>query len=82
MNETLYYLCHMPDPSMKQTLCVMLDTDDKTTDWDDIATGKFFINGQHSVGASLKMQAMGLLDKIEKSFLKWNCFIVWLNDKN
>jgi hypothetical protein len=30
----------------------------------------------------MKMQATGLLDKIVKPFLKWNCFIVWSKDKN
>jgi hypothetical protein len=29
MNKTLHYLCHMLDPSMKQTLCVMPDTEEK-----------------------------------------------------
>jgi hypothetical protein len=56
MNETLHYLVHMPDPSVKQILCIMPDMEEKPTDWDDIANGKFFIiNGQHSVGVSLKM---------------------------
>jgi hypothetical protein len=36
MNETLHYLIHMLDPFVKQTLCVMPDTEDKPTDWDDI----------------------------------------------
>jgi hypothetical protein len=43
MNETLYYLCHMPNPSTKQTLCVMPDTEEKPTDWDSIVNGTFFI---------------------------------------
>jgi hypothetical protein len=43
MNETLHYLCHMPDPSTKQTLYVMPDTEEKPTDWDSIANGTFFI---------------------------------------
>jgi hypothetical protein len=61
----------MPYPSVKQILCVMPDTEEKPIDWDDIANGKFFIiTGQLSVGASLKMQATGLLDKIVKLFLK------------
>jgi hypothetical protein len=83
MNETLHYLIHMPDPYVRQNLCVMPDTEEKPTNWDDIANGKFFIiNGQHSVGASLKMQATRLPDKIVKPFLKWNCFIIWSKDKN
>jgi hypothetical protein len=32
MNETLHYLCHMPDPSTKQILCVMPNTKEKPTD--------------------------------------------------
>jgi hypothetical protein len=43
MNKTLHYLVHMPDPSNKQTLCVMPNTEEKPIDWDDIANGKFFI---------------------------------------
>lgn len=71
MNEMLHYLVHMLDPSIKYTLCIMLDTKEKRTNWDDIANGKFFIiNGQHSIGASLKMQATGLPNKIVKPFLK------------
>jgi hypothetical protein len=61
----------------------MLDMEEKPIDWDDITNGKLYIiNGQHSVGASLNMQATGLPNKIMKPFLKWNCFIVWLKDKN
>jgi hypothetical protein len=83
MNEMLHYLCHMPDPSTKQILFVMPDTEEKPTDWDSITNGTFFIiNGQHSVGASQKMLASDLLDEIVKPFLKWNCFIVWSKDKN
>jgi hypothetical protein len=33
VNETLHYLVHMPDPSVKQTLCVMSNTEEKPTDW-------------------------------------------------
>jgi hypothetical protein len=83
MNEMLHYLCHMPNPSTKQTLCIMPDTEEKPTDWDSIANGTFFIiNGQHSIGASQKMLASDLLEAIAKPFSKWNCFIVWLKDKN
>jgi hypothetical protein len=32
MNEMLHNLCHMPDPSTKQTLCVMHDMEEKPTD--------------------------------------------------
>jgi hypothetical protein len=82
MNETLHYLCHMPDSSTKQTLCVMPDMEEKPTDYDAIANGNFFIiNGQHSVGASLKMRTSDLSEKIVKPFLKWNYFIVWSKDR-
>ena len=43
MNKTLHYLVHMPDPSVKQILCVMPNTEERPIDWDDIANGKFFI---------------------------------------
>jgi hypothetical protein len=55
MKETLHYLCHMSDPSVKQILCIMPDTEEKPTDWEQIANGKFFIiNGQHSVATVKK----------------------------
>ena len=83
MQRTLHFLCQMPDPSVKQTLCVMPDTQEKPTDWEAIKDGKFFIiNGQHSVAASKKMQATELPENIVKHFLNWNCFIVWSKDKN
>ena len=83
MTKTLHYLCQMPDPSVKQTLCVMPATEERPTDWDEIKDGKFFIiNGQHSVAASQKMRATDLPEQIVKPFLNWNCFIVWSKDKN
>ena len=83
MNKTLHFLCQMPDPSVKQTLCVMLDMEEKPTNWEEIKDGKFFIiNEQHNVAANQKMQAKDLLEKIVKPVLNWNCFIIWLKDKN
>ena len=83
MNDTLHYLYHMPDPFVKQILCVMPATNEKPMDWEQIKDGKFYIiNGQHSVVASQKMQVTDLLEKIVKPFLNWNCFIVWSKDKN
>ena len=83
MNKMMHFLCQMPDLSVKQTLCVMPNTDEKPTNWEEIKDGKFFIiNEQHSVAASQKMQAMDLPKKIVKPFLNWNCFIVWSKDKN
>ena len=32
MNKTLHYFCHMLDPFVKQTLCVMLDMEEKPID--------------------------------------------------
>ena len=43
MKEMMHYLCHMPDPYIKQTLCVMPDTQEKSIDWEEIKNGKFFI---------------------------------------
>jgi hypothetical protein len=31
MNETLHYLVHMPDPFVKQILCIMPYTEEKPT---------------------------------------------------
>ena len=35
MKETLHYVCHMPDPSIKQILYVMPDTEEKPIDWEE-----------------------------------------------
>jgi hypothetical protein len=76
MSETLHYLVNM-------LLYVMFDLEERPKHWEDIAKGMFFIiNGQHSIGASLKMQTSGLPQKIIEQFLQWNCFIVWSKDKN
>jgi hypothetical protein len=78
-----HYLVNMLDPSVKQTLCVMPDTNERPTTWDEIANGRFFIiNKQHSVVASKDMKTIGLLESIIKNFRKWNCFIVWSKDKS
>ena len=83
MHDTLNFLVHMPDHSVKQTLCVMPDTTEKPIDWDEIKNGKFFIiNGQHNVAASQKMKETGLPETITKPFPNWSCFIVWSKDKN
>jgi hypothetical protein len=53
MLNTKHYLVNMPDPSMKQTLCAMPNTNEKPTSWDEIANGRFFIiNSQHNIVAS------------------------------
>ena len=53
MKDTLHFLVYMLDPSLKQTLCIMPDTEKKSTDSEQIKDGKFFIiNEQHSVVAS------------------------------
>jgi hypothetical protein len=49
----------------------MSDTKERPKNWEDIAKKKFFIiNGQHSVGASIRMQTLGLPPKIVKPFLE------------
>ena len=70
MQDTLNFLIHMPDLSVKQILCLMLDTLEKPIDWNEIKNGKFFIiNGQHSIAASRKMKETGLPELITKPFL-------------
>jgi hypothetical protein len=83
MLNTKHYFVNMPDPSEKQTLCVMPDTNEKPKTWEEISIGNFFIiNGQHSVAASKYMQTTVLPENIVKHFRKWNCFIVWSKDEN
>jgi hypothetical protein len=80
--NTKHYLVNMPDLSVKQTLCVMPDTNERPTMWDEIANKRFFIiNGQHNVAVSKDMQTTGLPESIVKNFRKWNCFIVWSMDR-
>jgi hypothetical protein len=43
MINTKHYLVNMPDPSIKQTLYVMPDTNERPTTWDEIANERFFI---------------------------------------
>jgi hypothetical protein len=43
MLNTKHYLVNMPDPSVKQTLCVMPDTNEEPKTWEEIANGRFFI---------------------------------------
>jgi hypothetical protein len=82
MNETLHYLVNMPNPSIKQTLCVMPDMEERLAKEEDIVNGMFFIiNGQHSVGASINMQTSSLPPKPIQPFTSWNCFIVWSKKK-
>jgi hypothetical protein len=72
-----HYLVNMPDPFVKQTLCVMPNTNERPTMWDENTNGRLFIiNGQHSLAASKDMQTTSLLESIVKNFRKWNCFIV------
>jgi hypothetical protein len=67
-------------PVLSKLTSSVLSFEDLTDN--SIVSGKFvIINGQHSVGKSLKMQSTRLLDKIVKPFLRWNCFIVWSKDK-
>ena len=83
MLNTKHYLMNMPNPSVKQTLCVMPDTDEKLQYQEEIAAGKFFIiNGQHNVATSKDMQTSGLPKNIVKQFREQNCFIVWSKDES
>jgi hypothetical protein len=83
MLNTKHYLVNMPDPLVKQTLCVMPDTNEKPQSWEEIVAGKFFIiNRQHSIAASKDMQTSGRPEDIVKHFREWNCFIVWSKDKS
>ena len=53
MEQMHNYFLNMPDRTAKQTLCVMPQTSEKPTSWDDIKDGRFWIiNGQQSVAAS------------------------------
>jgi hypothetical protein len=64
MLRTKHYLVNMPDPSIKQTLCVMPNTNVRFTTWNEISKRKFYIiNGQHNVAANKDMQMLGLLGK-------------------
>ena len=55
MKEMMHHLYHMPDPSVKQILCAMPDTEENSIDWEEIKDGKFFIiNRQHNVAANKK----------------------------
>jgi hypothetical protein len=76
MLYTKHYLVNMPDTLVKQTLCIMPNTN-------EIANGRFFIiNGQHSIAANKDMQSTRLPESIVKHFRQWNCFIVWSKDKS
>jgi hypothetical protein len=70
MLNTKHYLVNMPDPLVKQTLCVMPDTNEKPQSWEEIVAGKFFIiNRQHSIAASKDMQTSGRPEDIVKHLL-------------
>ena len=59
MEKLHHYLINMPDRSTRQTLCIMLQTKEKPTSFQEIEDGSFWIiNGQHSVEASRSMQNM------------------------
>ena len=53
MEQMHHYFLNMPDQSAKQTICVMPQSAERPTTWDEIKEGRFWIiNGQHSVAAS------------------------------
>lgn len=73
MLNTKHYLVNMLDPSIKQTLYVMLNIDVKPQSWEVIATSKFFIiNGQHSIATNKDTHTLGLPKDIVKYFRKWS----------
>ena len=84
-SDMLHYLVHMPDKSMKQSLCVMPVNETRKPergDWDRRKNDEFYIvNGQHSVSASKMMVEMDLDESILKHFLECDCYIVW-SDNN
>jgi hypothetical protein len=43
MLKTKYYLINMLDPFIKQTMCIMPNTNMRPTIYEEIAKGKFFI---------------------------------------
>jgi hypothetical protein len=53
MHNTKHYLVNMPNPLVKQTLCIILDTNMRPKTWKEIASGKLFIiNRQRNVHSS------------------------------
>jgi hypothetical protein len=83
MESLRHYLINMPDHTTKQTLCVMPKTTTKPTTWEEIRDGEFYIiNGQHSVAASKTMHTIGVHQTIARKFQKWNCFIVWSDERS
>ena len=65
MNETLHCLVNMPNSYVKQTLCIIPNTEERLKYWEDIAKGTFFIiNRQYSIGASIRMQNSRLPKKL------------------
>lgn len=76
MEETQHFLLHMPDRTARQTHCVMPQTNEKPTSWNEIKDGKFWIiNGQHSVAVSKSIQTMDIPESVQTAFKTWNCFI-------
>jgi hypothetical protein len=81
----MYFLVEMPDKDKKLTLCAIpKDLTRKPRSWEDIKDGEFYmINGQHSVEASKLMRTRpDISEKVVKKFEKWECFIVWNDDKS
>ena len=82
MEKLRHYLINMPDRSTRQTLCIMLQTKERPTSFQEIKDGSFWIiNRQHSIEASRSMQDMDVPQSTREFFQKWNCFIVWTRSK-
>ena len=77
-----HYFLNMLDQTAKQTICVMPQSAERPTTWDEIKEGRFWIiNGQHSVAASQSIQGMDVPNSVKTAFQTWNSFIVWSKSK-
>ena len=82
MEKMRNYFLNMLNRMARQTLCVMPQCDRKSTSWDEVKEGRFWIiNGQHSVAASQSIQTMDVPEAVKTSFRKWSCFIVYSKSK-
>ena len=77
MEQMRHYFLNMPDRTAKQTICIMPQSAERPTSWDDIKEGRFWIiNGQHSVAANQSIQGMDVPNSMKTAFQTWNSFIV------
>ena len=77
MEQMHHYFLNMLDRTTKQTICVMPQSIERPTLWDDFKEGRFWIiNGQHSVAARQSIQGMDVPNSVKSAFQTWNSFIV------